>query len=234
VVRELVYLSEQKLASFVPDEPPWWRKLGRRSTFQLSTPVAGIGIAAQPPSDAHELRNAKLAAIIAEIERAARWYTEPDLPTGQWVQFEARMMGTVAQFRTVNGGPAHGLALFAAVQPDDVAEPRLVLHGSPRHLLEDSSHGEVVLDHDGRASAGPALSRFMYTVSRTPGEQRPTSFALPSRHGEALLRAITQLEQDAALLPETAEWLAGYARITMTAVNGFVCATPLYVQRLRP
>jgi hypothetical protein len=198
---------------------------------QVNTPVAGIGIAAQAPPGPDEGRAAKLEAVIAEIENRATWYAEPGLRSGQWVQFEARMMGTVTEFRTTPGGRARGLALFVAVPSDDPGEPRLVLHGSPAHLLEDLGHSEVIQDLGFRGgSAGPVLSRLIYSASQTPLE---AVVGRPDRLGAFLLRGITVLERNGSLVPAAAEWLAGYARITMTEVHGFVCATPLYIQRLR-
>jgi hypothetical protein len=244
-MRELVYLSDRKLAAFLPDPPPWWRRLGQRATFEIATPVATVGIGAQPAPTADAARLSRFSATVAEIERTARWFAEPGLEIGQWVQFEARMAWTVASFGfeieldylagagEPAGGPRRGgtgIAMFVDVEEDD---PRLVLHGSPQHLMEHAAaNSEVTWGHAPIGSAPSTLRRFIDSATRNALD-KPETGPRRATVGNDLLRAMTQLRETRQLAPSTGEWLGGYARLT-DRYDDIVCATPLYVQRMPP
>jgi hypothetical protein len=235
-MRELVYLSERKLASFLPDEPPWWRKLGQRATVEIATPLAtvGVGATAAPTPDAARL--SRFSAAMAEIERSARWYTEPDLGVGSWVQFEAPMTYAVTAFRLGTGSARAEIVLFLdfggdTVHDDPPISPRLLLHGSPQHLTETPAVAAEVEIETARpiGSAGPTLMRYMHQFS----EDALSGPVLADRSTGLLRRALAALRATGQVHPALAEWLAGYARIT-ARIGDVVCATPLYVQRIPP
>lgn len=79
-MRELVYLSVAKLKQFLPE-------LRSRLKFTLKTPFAGVDI--DPTPDATKSQLQHLAKVVAQIERSAGWFTDPEVVPGQWVAFEA-------------------------------------------------------------------------------------------------------------------------------------------------
>ncbi len=240
-MRELVYLSDRKLAGFLPDRPPWWRRLGRRATLEIATPVGTVGLGGPATPTADDARADHFAAVVAEVERSARWFAEPGLTAGRWVQFEAPMAWTTATFSFALDPLAGGdeqdtgrvrrttdaIVLFVDVEHD---RPRLVLHGSPQHLLEPAGTGDVPFGRSPMGSAASSLRRFVWGATRNaldaPSERLPVV-------GSDLRRAVAHLRGTGPLQASAGEWVAGYARLT-DRYDDIVCATPLYVERVSP
>lgn len=214
-MRELVYLSERKLRQF---QAP---KKRRFSIREIGIPGIGqVGIDQQ--ADSH------LDAVIAHLEDKARWYEE-DVQVGQWVHFEARLGHHVV------GGEDRPRVLLLAEPAGGTGSRRLVLHGSPEHLLGE--HATLTTDWDDAALRGsfasflrPLIWHLMRTEDKNPAED-------DSKGGALLRRGLWLLNRllDDALDPDTAAWMAGYARITMnTADLPVVLASPLYVEYVSP
>jgi uncharacterized protein DUF7019 len=159
-MRELVYLSDAKLAQFRPER-------GRRFRVR-EVGVPGIGqVGVDPPADAH------LDAVVDHLSGIARWYTEDDLAPGDWVQFETSMGYTVA-------GTDRVPVLLFAEPPGD---RRLVLHGSPHHLV-----GEVLPDvprPELFASHGPMFQRAVSLLLLPGADGRARLAALLDQVGDA-------------------------------------------------
>ncbi|NIY68400.1 hypothetical protein SMALB_6491 [Streptomyces malaysiensis] len=100
-MRELVYLSDRKLRQFLPDSG----KRVPRGMWQVNTPLGGFGVQPDPP-DADEVRSDRLRQVVKHVSTSARWFSEPNLSSGSWIQFEAPM-----NYRTLRGA-APGMALF--------------------------------------------------------------------------------------------------------------------------
>ena len=190
-MRELIYLSDAKLRQFHPERGP------RLRVREIGVPGIGqVGI--DQPAGAH------LDAVVEHLSGIARWYTEDDLATGDWVQFET------ALGYTVTGTDRLPVLLFA----EPPGEPRLVLHGSPHHLvggaLPDVPRPELFASH------GPMFAR---AVSRLLAQERD------GRDGiRALLDDVAE-----AFAPDLLTPVNGYARVTMTSDSGLVVASPLFV-----
>lgn len=215
-MRELVYLSERKLRQFqVP-------KKRRFSVREIGIPGIGqVGIDQQ--ADSH------LDAVIAHLEGTARWYEE-DVQVGQWVHFEARLGYHVL------GGENHPTVLLLAEPADRTGSRRLVLHGSPEHLLGGQATPPATDWDDGVLHGSfasflrPLIRHLMITEDKNPVEDDGKSGAL-LRQGLRMLNRFL----DRALDPDTAAWMAGYARVTMnTAGLPVVIASPLYVEYVSP
>jgi hypothetical protein len=186
-MRELVYLSKRKLATFHPELP---------------------AARADPPSLDDVL------AYLTETPGKLRWYAEDGLRPGQWIQFEALLSWEVMDLED-----ARPVVFFA--EPDVTATPRLVLHGSPRHLLEEPEAPQ-------EQPTSQAVRRVPYRLADPDGDQG-TAARLPRFRPRTLLR-----ELDRSMEPRTATRLAGVARISTDASKiGAVFATPLYVEYLR-
>ncbi|MFF3373588.1 SAVMC3_10250 family protein [Streptomyces sp. NPDC002680] len=245
-MRELIYLSDSKLRQFLPEK----RKRALRGNWQLNSPMGGVGWEPEA-ADEERLRSDRLRQVVKHVSSSARWFTEQNLSPGTWVEFEAPL-----NYRTLRG-VASGMVLF--VDPpspvtgyDSGGSVRLLLHGSSRHLtsgqgLEEadppSLSGDII---DGGAGSAPPV--WVETVRSPAGllvdsltdqpaatsdeplhSGDPWTLAVGTRH---LLDAL-----DRQLMPETAPWVRGFARITV-ALNPefrdrnvrYVVGTPLYVE----
>lgn len=253
-MRELVYLSDRKLEQFLPT----LRSLWPRPKFGIKTPV--VEIAVEPGQDAERGKLKQLARVIAHIERSARWFAAPEAGPGQWVHFEAPL-----NYLVLDGGPVPGMTLFVDRATPSADYPtagatRLVLHCSGSHLrIEDRPRKiatptgqEVAIPDPSAAYASGSgvftantINLLLSTLRSQPapsdGDVIPprsgTKQHLPGATAE-LLRAI-----DGRVHPETAAWMAGYARITAnftSQANGnarpvrYVIASPLYIEYASP
>ena len=186
-MRELIYLSEAKLRAFRPER-------GRRFRVR-EIGVPGIGpVGVDPPADSHRDDVVDLLAGIA------RWYTEDGLATGDWVQFETSLGYTIFE----------PLLLFA----EPPGDRRLVLHGSPRHLLGGVPVTEVTVP-------GPGLSE-------RPALRAVLAKLVPHEPGHGALDAVLTRAADAFGQAETTP-TTGFARVTTTGYDGLVVASPLFV-----
>ncbi|QCX76249.1 hypothetical protein C9F11_12860 [Streptomyces sp. YIM 121038] len=250
-MRELVYLSDRKLRQFMPER----RWLTGRHGWQVSTPVGGVGVEAGTP-DAEREREKRLRRIVEHVSVSARWFTEPEVRAGAWVEFEAPL-----NYRALNGA-APGMVLFldpaAGVEGyESGGAVRLVLHGSVEHLGGGSKPGvaeppALVEDRwdGGGDSCGPSWVEFVATRAATlldtlaaqPGAvDEPGSTSTP--HAPPTLAEGTRqvlAALDRQLPVETAAWMRGHARVTaaLAAPGGggvrYVVATPLYVEYVTP
>jgi hypothetical protein len=259
-MREFVYLSDAKLSQFLSDR----RALPQWSKVSVKLPAGGFDVDRAQDDRAEKVR--RLDAVVRDIASSAAWFTEPDVRPGHWVQFEAPL-----NYLTLNGGDLDGMLLFVDLAEESEEYPtggsvRLLLHGSARHLMGGSPLS-IAASVDGQAtrlvlsgSGGPA---FVCLVNNTDLLQQMFGMKavvksggfefrlegwdrgeLPSatRH---LLRVL-----DEQVRPETATWMAGYARITanlsyLDVKDGmlesgstpdirYVVASPLYVEYSLP
>ena len=190
-MRELLYLSDAKLRQFHSERGP------RLRVREIGVP--GIGqVGVDQPAGAH------LDAVVDHLSGIARWYTEDGLATGDWVQFETSLGYTVA-------GTDRVPVLLFAEPPGD---RRLVLHGSPHHLvggaLPDVPRPDMFLSHG--AMFARAVSRLLVREAGGPDGLH------------ALLDEVGDAFADDVLTP-----MSGYARVTMTTHPGLVVASPLFV-----
>lgn len=224
-MRELVYLSEAKLAQFVP-EP-------RRFPFSLkslTTPIGGAEVERNPtPGNAE-----RLYEIESHIATQARWYTEDGLRPGQWVQFEAPMNHRVL------GGPmvdlSHEPEMVVFVDAASAESIRLLLHGSAAHLLGSKRPVQQWLTSDllGFHELAVRIAR-----QEAAGDAEETDARADAARSGAFefgtSRLIAKFDRPTGL--ETAIWMRGYARTTVvTEYEGvrYVVASPLYVERTDP
>jgi hypothetical protein len=194
-MRELVYLSEGKLREF--------RQERRRGFRVREIGVPGVGqVGIEQPADSH------LDDVIDHLGGIARWYEEDGLTPGEWVQFETAMSYVVLEFEDL-----WPILLFAEAPGDR----RLVLHGSPEHLIGAPAPPTTKLPWL-NMSRGPALKRLLAALAKQLGT-RP-------RIGHLLDHVEDPFD------PELAAPMTGYARVTATG-DGVVMASPLFVAYAR-
>lgn len=237
-MRELVCLSAGKLRQFRPT-----RRAPRTGTLRPSTPVGEIDIDSQAP-DAEQSRSRHVDRVDRHLNQSARWYSEPGLRPGQWVQFEAPL-----RCITLNGS-YRNLVLFSDPAPGEdpgherEADCRLLMHGSAHHLLGLSPvpvDGPPLESHDGGSSAGAtvltraglaveALDAAPLPPSDPSAPVEPTGADAPQSGLQSLLAAIDRTPA----LRGTAVWMRGLARVTVTVdtASGRRClvASPLTVE----
>jgi hypothetical protein len=249
-VRELVYLSDRKLEQFLPTLRSFWP----RPKVNLKSPVADVAL--EPVQDAEKNRIRHLARVIADIEISARWFTDPDVKAGQWIHFEAPLNHLEVD--------SDGMDIVFFVDPKTATanyptggSTRLILHCSGSHLRTrnpptrvDRPNGEQVRLVQPSGS-GPGvftvdniqlLLRLLRSQPQPVDNDKPP-LPIPPRQlrlptaVSRLLRAI-----DSRVFPETAAWMAGYARVTASvAAPGkrlhpahYLIASPLYVEYAAP
>ncbi|SDJ28339.1 hypothetical protein SAMN05192558_11473 [Actinokineospora alba] len=242
-MRELVYLSDRKLEQFLPALRSMWP----RPKVNIKTPVLEIGVEPTPEAERSKLK--QLARVIGHIERTARWYTDPGAVAGQWVHFEAPL-----NYLVLDGGPVPGMTLFVdrAGGHPEAGRSRLVLHCSGTHLrIEDRPRtvvppaGQAVepAPHSGSgagAFTANTIDLLLGVLRAQPPATDGTSVVPAPSAGRHLPAATAELLRtiDGRTHPETAAWMAGYARITANFVGPgsvrHVIASPLYIEYALP
>lgn len=219
-MRELVYLSERKLAAFRPSSPRR-RRPGLRG--EIGVPgIAKVG-ADLPAAQADGASLDDVLAYLTETPGKLRWYTEDGLRPGQWIQFEA-LLGTV-EMRSYDSEP---VVFFADPEIGRAgSEPRLVLHGSPGHLLGSAEVPSTSIG--GGASDSRMIRQLLTRLPDTDGE-----VVEPVRVDDFTIRMLRR-GLYRRLDPRTATWLGGCARVTVDAADlGVVIASPLHVEYVSP
>ncbi|MGI3226605.1 SAVMC3_10250 family protein [Streptomyces sp. GTA36] len=241
-----MYLSDSKLRQFLP-EGRWRSRLGRRLNMlrlDVDTPVGGGGIevALGGEQTVPEGNAQHLAAVIKYVEERALWFQDPAARSGHWVYFEAPLYFFLVDSRE----PDIGTVLFydsPAVEGYDPGGTRLLLHGSPRHLLASvSKSGLASSEVIGSIYAGGTCRSSRLWDNETPPEaptaerisqdpeppQRGLSISTIDSMGQAVgsMRSIDHRASDGAA------WMRGYARVSVVheGVGAIVIATPLYVE----
>lgn len=246
-MRELVYLSDRKLEQFLPALRSMWP----RPKVNIKTPVVEIGVEPAPEAERSKLK--QLARVIAHIERTARWYADPGAAAGQWVHFEAPL-----NYLVLDGGPVPGMVLFVdrATRSADYPEAgstRLILHCSSNHLRVEGRPQKVIpptgLDMEPAAYLGSGAAAFtsnnvdlLIGLLRSQPPAADGRSVVPDHNtGRHLPGATVDLLRaiDGRTHPETAAWMAGYARVTACFVGGtrptrYVIASPLYIEYAPP
>jgi hypothetical protein len=223
-MRELVYLSERKLAAFHP------QPRRRRPVLRGELGVPGIAkVGADLPAAAAEHPSLdEVLAYLTETPGKLRWYTEVGLQPGQWIQFEARLC-VIEMW--LHDGKTPNVVFFAEPSVGiDAPGHHLVLHGAPDHVL-----GAINVPRDKMKANASDARGIAALLSALP--------ALPDTDGETVSPArATQWHVDMMRLglarrldPRAAMWLGGCARITVDATEfGVLIASPLYVEYVSP
>jgi Family of unknown function (DUF7019) len=220
-MRELVYLSERKLAAFHPE--PRRRRPGLRG--ELGVPGIAKVEAELPAAQAAHPSLDDVLTYLTETPGKLRWYTEDGLQPGQWIQFEARLCVVEMRPRVRGGTPV----VFFTEPEIGYHGPgcRLVLHGSPDHLRGAVDVSRTMMRGD--ASDARGIVALLAGLPDTDGET--VSPARVDRFNVRMLRVGLARRLD----PRAATWLGGCARVTVDAAElGVLIASPLYVEYVSP
>ncbi|MFE7113590.1 SAVMC3_10250 family protein [Streptomyces sp. NPDC057575] len=242
-MRELIYLSERKLAQFRENRSPRRRWKRRGSELGATAPL-GLGELQFTLADAPQ-GHPNLERVLRHLESLTpkpAEYSEASPAAGQWVKFKTRMnyqlVRPTTDDRDDNGelidypvGPAAVVFWEPPSQLESLSstKPRLVLHGSPEHFL-------------GLAAMTPEPTDLSVSRSYLPGFM-DLLYGNRPRNGEDPGRALGDLlhQLDGPFPPHAAGLFVGYARVTFglqvpfslggrSTTERFVVASPLYVE----
>jgi signal transduction histidine kinase len=233
-MREMIYLSERKLNQFLPNGKPKRYRFRRELQVGFQTPLGSVNVGRIPPF-ADDTLPERLQRVVEHLAPNSRWFQSTEVVTGQWISFYARMKYTV-----FGNTPSTAMAVFI---DEDRAQTRLLLHGSPQHLLIGPAATPNRQDQWWNASDGspvfdgmPELVPMLFELGETSADLRREGLRRDSLNQE--LQALVRLLDHELRAP--AEWMAGYARVTAQdpavdrARRWTVVATPLFVERVPP
>jgi hypothetical protein len=225
MMRDLLYLSENKMRALVPQLPG---QLRRRLGFEAGLNAGVVSAKATLQTESQPSSVALLDAVVEMIERekGSRWRTDSDLRAGDWIQFEE-------EFRYGDADNT-GLAYFAAAD----TEAPFVLIGSTVHVLDRGQSGANSSDrYEHFWFYIPAFFAYAGQLARMPDEAATAEF-IPPLPGGTLHHALLILGREAQR--KDSNWaigparLSGHARTLAVMPTGkgppAVLATPLYVE----
>ena len=240
-MREFIYLSDRKLQQFLPDPIPKWRRLGRLRA-EVKAPIGSVSLESPGPDD-QSARAMHLQRVLRRVEQSAQWFAADEVRAGEWIFFEGRLNYWV--FHPSNGA---AIVLFLNLRHGEGRRVRLLLHGSPNHLLGGVPTQDQLRLGSGRGpspSDGPSFRDMLPVLRKVIRSLEEDS----GNHGSRQARSFGWDVEDIVLAldksnsPSTAMWLAGYGRVTERIESSsrrnivkatFVVASPLYVEILMP
>jgi hypothetical protein len=236
-MRELIYLSKRKLRQFQDRKPS--RGWGRRIREFGATAPMGLGELQVAFSDQTVSDHPDLARVLRHITRSdppPKWFFEGDPQPGTWVRFQTRLNYKIVEDASFGSPPAGPPALLFW-EPKilgDNSRPRLLLHGSPEHLV------------GGLAADQPPAERVDLPLSEPTGLVEFLVHLTNHQFSQALWYLLRDL--DGRLPPEIASTVTGFARVTanlnvahtpfyylqpdVSPVSHVIVASPLFVERM--
>ncbi len=248
-MRELIYLSQGKLRQFQTE-----RRAGLWQRIRQVGVKAPLGIGLDVTlSDATTESHPSLAKVLKHIDRSdrpARWFEEEGLQVGEWVKFKARLNYVIySELVTLGGQPAPASPpppplFFWQPRPNPEAPDNvmLLLHGSPENLVginpTDVPSTVAIIQRVGSVLA--EVSKYLFALRVAEPHDLPSDMDdFQVQIYELCVRLYSKLP------PETASWMAGYAKVTaliqlpsfknrraLDLSNRLVLATPLYVEQV--
>jgi hypothetical protein len=237
-MRDLLYLSENKMRVLSPQVP---QQLRKKTGFEAGVNVGVASFKTSLPSEAPKSSVTMLDSVIEMIEqeRKVKWFTEEDLQSGDWVQFEDEFFyGDAASGRRkVEPVADTGLVYFAA-QRLPKGTP-FVLVGSSANVLDrwqpPDSHVKAV-----GAYYMEAVRAYAARVTKLPDEAAESEFTVSRHGGDALVQALNYLTPATRSVEQHSGWAAGpvmlrgHARVLAAPKDDIwgraVLATPLYIE----
>jgi hypothetical protein len=96
---------------------------------EVKAPVGSVSV--EPvSSDDPEAHLVHLQRVVAHVERSAQWFEAEELTPGEWIYFEDRL-----NYSVFGWSDESAVLLFFNVNREVNEQTRLLLHGSPEHLL---------------------------------------------------------------------------------------------------
>jgi hypothetical protein len=239
LMRELIYLSDRKLQQFLPDPIPKWRRLGRLKA-EVNAPIGSISVESSADCD-QSAQAAQLQRVVRQVEQTAQWFTADGIRAGDWIFFEERI-----NYWVIKLSRGSAIVLFLNLDHAETLRTRLLLHGSPEHLLTGAqAQDELRLGSPGPSPSDGSRFRDMLPVLRKvmgsiDGASKKRESQEARNLGWDLEDVVLALDKSNSAA--TAMWLAGYGRVTARMESSprgdikatLVAASPLYVELLMP
>jgi hypothetical protein len=254
-MRELIYLSENKLRRFQTERSAGlWQRVRQ---VEVKAPTgAGVNVGlSEPIAKTHP----DLAKVLKHIDRSdspARWFEEEGLEPGEWIKFEARL-NFIIYSETVENYDQKGARKDPPTLPPPPLffwQPKpgpeksnavvLLLHGSPENLVgmdpEDPPVHSATIRRVG--SVLGELSKFLFQLRTAESEDLLSARGEYQTFEGQIFELCHRLY--AMLPPETASRMVGYAKVTaLMTLPDFIgrdtdrwtrvlLATPLYVEQM--
>ncbi|MEV4009604.1 SAVMC3_10250 family protein [Nonomuraea angiospora] len=249
-MREIVYLSEPKLAAFIEEsrKPAWWRRMN--IDVELSLPMFGK-IAASSPGASAGVRHPTLDEVIGRIDNdglAPTWLEPDSIEVGDWFYFECRLSWTI-----IGSHVPTVLFVHHGRHSDSAKGITLLMHGSAGHLHSQPRTSPSRRHPRARFLQKPQPSEprqtgkwsqllgqlaYILTDHQTPRWDAYIGSDFPPAY--EVTNFLTELERnDSSLLWLGEAYTSGYAKLTVNhdqlRVRGFpstrvLVATPLYVE----
>jgi hypothetical protein len=240
MMRDLLYLSENKMRALVPQLPG---QLRRRLGFEAGLSVGVASAKASLPGEPQPSSVSLLDAVVEMIERekASRWRTDSDLRAGDWIQFEEEFRyGDAATPHRLRRDQAASRELSGLVYFAAIAGTPFVLCGSSVHVLDRWQSGDEPGQRVGYFYMD-ALIACARQLAELTDEAAATEFT-PPETGSGLRYALSWLCRVETRDDRPNGWvtgpvrLSGHARVLAVEPSPeageppYVLATPLYVQ----
>ncbi|WP_157619980.1 SAVMC3_10250 family protein [Saccharothrix sp. NRRL B-16348] len=246
-MRDLLYLSENKMRVLSPQVP---QQLRKKIGFETGVNVGFASFKTSLPSEPSKSLVTMLDSVIEMIEqeRTVKWFTEANLQSGDWVQFEDEFFYGDAASGRIKSEPVAdtGLVYFAAQRPPHwntsrggPARTPFVLVGSSANVLDrwqpPDSHVKAV-----GAYYMEAVLAYAERLAELPDEATESELAVPGHGGHALVEALRYLTPITQSVRPHSGWAAGpvtikgHARVLAAekdkVLSPAVLATPLYIE----
>lgn len=181
-MRDLLYLSENKMRALVPQLPG---QLRRRLGFEAGLNAGVASAKATLPSESQPSSITLLDPVVEMIERekGSRWRTDSDMRAGDWIQFEEEFRygdaATAPYLRDLGDDQAarHALSGLVYFATTGGGVP-LVLIGSSVHVLDRWQSGDAPGKQVGRFYMD-AIIAYARQLAELPDEAAATEFTSP-------------------------------------------------------
>lgn len=255
-MRELVYLSQRKLETFVLQRRHrWWNRF--RAQIDLAIPGVGSLTVEGDGTDHFQVDIARVIDALERSERSSHWFEDSNISPGMWIHFETQLNWAIldeARFKS---------AVFFLNHPHGVGT-ELLLHGAARHLVgrrpnevdlelgytwvESETgifHTEPASPDNDRQVAKIGNELAMIAADPMTTDPNVESLDLSQREfvepfpNNYISNQIHSVIGRLCLIfgPNAGAWMAGFARVTAIVrpqedhgEPGTVVATPLYVE----
>jgi hypothetical protein len=234
-MRELIYLSERKIQQFTIGQP-WWRRM---KLERIKIPMVGE-IAFSHKGNLARATNAEVDRILAQLDkssRATKWFDDPEVRPGDWVQFELPLTYVIL----TDNNDLPNMVVFHSWPGKHVGT--FLLHGSIDSLVGNGAKGTVFTPVSSSGSGVPAIRILMAKLAQVAERQDLQDKLTESN--DPLQNSLTRLIGGLDTIFETGRqmdlsgelihsaWMAGCARITLK-YGKWLAATPLYVEYISP
>ncbi|MEU8691555.1 SAVMC3_10250 family protein [Streptomyces sp. NPDC048665] len=133
MMRELVYLSTNKLGQFVPQLQAAWPS----TRLRVTAPFVEAEVQSAPEASDPQIKH--LSRTVNHIKRNAKWFTDPDVFPGQWIAFAAPFNYVIFPGNTL-------LFVDLPIRTEEYSTGgaiRLLLHGSAKNLAAGLQPAQV-------------------------------------------------------------------------------------------